>query len=237
MSGRQKIVITGAKGKVGTALTKGLGQEYDIVPVDLPDLDIFDKDNLEQAMEGADAVIHLAGIFRPVENWQLPGINPDNFKMAKIALETARRAGVPQFILASSIHAEDSVGYMSNGHGMLKPSKDGYKTKKPTSGYGLNKRRQERLVKSMASDFPNGTVAIRLGGVNRENKVPDNHDDPLVLEHEKRVWLDHADLVGLVKKILGNPQPRKYSVVYAVSNNPGKFHDTVNPFGWKPANH
>ena len=52
---------------------------------------------------------------------------------------------------------------------------------------------------------------------------------------EQRVWLSHADCVRLVRACLEAPAvPGGFCVLYAVSDNEGRVHDTRHPFGWKP---
>ena len=70
-----RILITGAAGKIGNALRRGLHGSYslirlvDIAPLgtaaageDLAATDIRDLAALERAMAGIDCVVHLAGV-------------------------------------------------------------------------------------------------------------------------------------------------------------------------------
>ncbi len=234
----RKIAITGAKGVVGSALTAGLQPKYDVIQIDLPEIDARDEAAVARAIKGATAVVHLAGVFGSAkegkESWSSPYIEPDNMRMVVSVLRAAQSAQVPQFIHASSIHVEDTHGHMRGGEGMLQAMPRHYQTKTP-SGYGENKRLQEQLIEAAAPRFAEGAVGLRLGGVNPNNRPPEHHADSQILEHEQRVWLDHADLVNLVEHILEHPQSEQYHVIYAVSDNPGRFHDISNPFGWEPS--
>jgi len=122
------IVVTGATGFLGNALTRrlvdALGNEPDALkpPVralvrgqsDLSSLaglevefvqgDIGDLDSLVQAFSGAEGVFHMAGIV------DITGYKPDrlhtvNVQGTKNVIEACKRAGVGRLVYASSIHA------------------------------------------------------------------------------------------------------------------------------------
>jgi len=232
-----KVAITGAKGVVGTALSKGLEGEYTIVPIDLPEVDLRDEEQARHAIKGADAVIHLAGIFGPAklrgENWRSPFLNPDNLRMTRNMIRSGRDMNIKKLIIASSIHVEDTHGW--HGPDLLKPDK--FYTN-PVSAYGKSKRLQEKWLARHADEFSGGVAAIRLGGVTPNNLPLQQHSSDSVLKHEQSVFLSHEDLVNAVSTILELPEvPGHFTAFYAVSNNPGRFHDTSNPLGWQPINH
>ncbi len=110
-----RILITGAAGKIGNALRRGLHGSYslirlaDIAPLgtaaageDLATTDIRDLAALERAMAGIDCVVHLAGV--PEEAaWET--VLPLNIEGCYNVFEAARRCGVKRVIFASSNHA------------------------------------------------------------------------------------------------------------------------------------
>jgi nucleoside-diphosphate-sugar epimerase len=55
----KKILITGAKGTIGSILCQEL-TEYSITSVDLPEYDIRNYEVLKKLAEGRDAIVHLA---------------------------------------------------------------------------------------------------------------------------------------------------------------------------------
>lgn len=55
----EKIIITGAKGVIGRVLTKSLAG-YQITPLDLPEKDVTDYQELLKTFPGHKAIIHLA---------------------------------------------------------------------------------------------------------------------------------------------------------------------------------
>jgi len=123
-----KLVIIGASGNVGTALLKAVGDSSDItevtaiarrVPRRTPSppydvatwkaIDIGETGadavvaSLAQAMEGADAVIHLAWIIQPNHNREM--LRRVNVHGAARVLAAARMAEVPHLVVASSVSA------------------------------------------------------------------------------------------------------------------------------------
>lgn len=228
-----KIALVGSNGVIGNALSERLLPQYDVVPIDLPDIDACDARQMDRALQGVDTVIHLAGIFVQ-ENWRTQAIDPRNALLLNSALQAAIRAGAQQFVHASSIHVEDSVGYMqTHGPSEMLVAKPREFVSRPASGYGLAKRIQELVVGQSSCNFISGAVSIRFGAVQADNMPISKDDDPTVREHTRRVWLDHADQAALISSIIQNPT-KGFTALYAVSDNTGRFHDVSNPFGWHP---
>lgn len=233
------IAVTGAKGTVGTALMPHIERGHEVIPIDLPEVDILDPLQLEKALSSADVVIHLAGIFGPAsegkESWRSPHSDPRNKALFDAVLEGSAAVGVGLLLHASSIHVEDTLGFMRRRSGEMLVAEAGRFATQTVSGYGKVKREQEAALKAQAQQFPRGAVSLRLGGVTPNNRPMTEHRDQEVLWHEQSVWLSHGDLASLVLKIVAEPStPEDYRVLYAVSNNNGRFHDLANPYGWSP---
>src|SRR6266849_6092240 len=110
-----RILITGAAGKIGSTLREGLRGRYavlrlsDIAPLDparageeIVRSDLADLAEVEAAMRGVDCVVHLGAI--PGEGtWDK--ILPNNVVGTWNVFEAARRQGVRRVIYASSHHA------------------------------------------------------------------------------------------------------------------------------------
>lgn len=233
-----KIAITGSKGTVGKALVSRLATRYEIVQIDLPEVDILDTKKLREALRGVDVVIHLAGVFGPAaegkENWRSPHQDPINQRLFESILQAAKDVGVKLFIHASSIHVEDSLTHMRRSSDELLVARPGVFMTEPVSGYGRSKREQEAMLETEAHNFERGAVSIRLGGVTPTGLPLSSHADPDILEHERKVWLDHDDLASLVLKIIELHTTPDYDVVYAVSDNSNRIHGIANRYGWKP---
>lgn len=219
-----RLGIVGVKGKIGTVLQEGL-KGYEITSLDLPEIDVRNYTSLVEKIGGLDAVIHLA--LNPNrdeirENARNDVYDPDNSLMNYNVYKTALETGVKRVIMASSVHADNF--YKWEGPGKLAVDN----TPHPTTPYGANKVFMEALGRYYASQGLE-VVCIRFGGVNPANKPP--KDD----FYENAVWLSHEDCVAIMNVCLKAEKiPNNFVILYAVSNNKDKIHDTSNPFGWTP---
>src|SRR5204863_9423195 len=97
----------------------------------------------------------------------------------------------------------------------------------PIGPYGAAKVLLEEQGRFAAS-FGLDVVCLRLGHV-----TPSGEPHPTDAS-ERRVWLSHRDCGELIRACLIPPVVRGgFSVIYAVSNNEGRVHDTRNPLGWQ----
>ncbi len=216
----RRVLITGSAGVVGTVLAANL--PYDVTGLDLPEDDIGDYPRLVDRCRGQDAVVHLAGDFTS-ENWRSGDIDPANFRLDMNVLNAAVEADVRRVVLASSVHADDFLGH--NGSGLIAPDEP---FPVPTSPYGAHKLFLEAAGRHVAAHSGREVVAIRLGGVTRHGHPTDHRIDNMV-------YLSHPDLVACVRAAVEAPlPPSRFAVLYAVSDNPKRIHDTTNPLGWKP---
>ncbi|WP_347109134.1 NAD-dependent epimerase/dehydratase family protein [Paenarthrobacter sp. S56] len=171
-----RIVITGATGNAGTALLKRLqaarsddGAELELVGIArrAPDVnaapyagvewhtldvgDYRDRDRLEEAFAGADAVVHLAWLIQPNRNRKV--LRRTNVAGTAHVLGAAKNAGVGHVVCASSV-------------GAYSPAPKDQRTKEdwPAGGikgshYSVDKAAQERLLDNFAKKNPEIVVA------------------------------------------------------------------------------
>lgn len=116
-----RITVIGGKGGVGSSLVAAWRGEHELTVLDRSTAPIEgveevlgeadDPDLLVRALEGADAVVHLAALLpRGSEAEQLPGTAQAitvNVGSVLLALRLARRAGVRSFVHISSLSVFD----------------------------------------------------------------------------------------------------------------------------------
>lgn len=221
------LLITGASGFVGTGLRRELaasGQRLRLfVRTPLAEIgtneeqvvgDIADAAAVHRAMEGASAVVHLAGCTTDagIED-QIDG----NIRGAFNVYEAARQCGVERVVFASSNHV---VGYYPRrrriGSDVLV---------RPDSRYGLTKAFGEQAGAMYADKYGLRVLCIRIGNVN----------DRPIDRRRLALWLSWRDLAQLVDIGLTHPALR-FAVVYGVSGNDRSFYDNQVAFdlGYKP---
>ncbi len=201
------ILLTGAAGRIGTALRErlpALGWTLrcldrepltDGLRVDLADE--ADSEALAAAVDGVEAVVHLAGM--PTEApW--PVIRDANIDALVRLLEAARRAGVRRVVYASSNHA---TGFT--------PVADDLPTDRPPRPdtlYGVSKVFGEALGRYYADRYGLQVACLRIG------TFADVPRDRRTLS----TWLSPGDCARLVDACLRAPD-LDYAVVWGVSNN------------------
>lgn len=171
-----RIVITGATGHAGTALLRRLqaarseeGADLELVGIARrePDQDAApyngvewhtldvgdykDREALQKAFDGADAVVHLAWLIQPNHNREL--LRRTNVAGTAHVLGAARNAGVGHVVCASSV-------------GAYSPAPKEQRTREGWPGggikgshYSVDKAAQERLLDSFARANPDIVVA------------------------------------------------------------------------------
>src|ERR1700746_941323 len=158
------VVITGAAALVGSMLRPGLARTgrtmrvLDVAPLtagpgeEAIQASVTDLDAMTAACQGADAVIHLAGI--PGEaSW--PRILETNINGGYGVFEAARRAGTPRVIFASSNHA---VGFTPRSDF---PVPD-YAFPKPDTYYGVSKAAVEALAAMYHDRHGLNAICLRI---------------------------------------------------------------------------
>jgi uronate dehydrogenase len=158
------IVITGAAGLVGSMLRPRLAapgrtlRVLDLAPLvagpgeEAIQASVTDLDAMTAACQGADAVIHLAGI--PGEApWE--AILETNINGGYVAFEAARRAGTPRVVFASSNHA---VGFTPRS---AFPVPD-YAFPAPDTFYGVSKAAVEALAAMYHGRYGLDAICLRI---------------------------------------------------------------------------
>lgn len=206
----QRVLITGAAGRLGKVLRVGLARPERILRlVDIADLGTaslneelcrVDATQLEAVlplMDGVDVVLHLAA-FPEEASWER--IFPLNYALTYTVLEAAHRAGVKRFVFASSIQA---VGFHP-----LAETIDRTARPRPSGYYGVSKVSGEALASVYADKHGMAVGCVRVASFEARPT------DVRMLS----TWLSHEDGVHLFERCIQAPD-HHYYVVYGVSAN------------------
>lgn len=215
------VLITGAAGGVGRFLGAGLPalgwqiRGFDLVASeDVLVGDIRDPAALDAALEGVDAVIHLAGI--SVEA-PFADILAANIEGTYHLLEAVRRSPVRRLIYASSNHA---VGFTART--TLLPVET---RPRPDTYYGLSKVFGEGICSLYADKYGLEIAAIRIGSCFEQPRSVRMLD----------TWLSPDDAVRLFHACLTVPD-LSFEVVYGISDNTRGWWDLApaRRLGYEP---
>lgn len=198
------VLLTGAAGRIGTALRERLPahgwvlRPFDRVAVDAGGGgELTSPEDLDTAMAGVDAVVHLAG--QPTEApW--PVVREANIEGTFQLFEAARRAGVARVVYASSNHA---VGFEPVRRGVPAGT-----APRPDTLYGVSKVFGEALGRYYADRYGMQVACLRIGTF---APIP---PDTRALS----TWLSPDDCGRLVDAALRAPALR-YAIVWGVSAN------------------
>jgi uronate dehydrogenase len=207
----RRILLTGAAGRIGSVLREGMRDG-------LEELRLSDRDPVEpvpgtsetfapanllhlqevaRAVEGIDAIVHLGGHPDEAPFGELVGPNVSGtFNI----FESARRAGVPRIVYASSNHV---TGFYPPEERLV-----GDEPVRPDSLYGVTKVFGEAVGRFYADKFDLQVIAVRIGSFEAQPQE----------QRHLSTWLSHGDAVRLFKACL-SPVEISFLTVYGVSAN------------------
>lgn len=178
------VLLTGAHGVVGTAVTQHSRHNYDLLdqhspPEKLNDgtihphtgmdtihADVSDLNSLSESIGSHDAIVHLAG--KSDTDAPFDQVLQNNVLGTYNALEVARRNDIDSFIFASSNHV---VGQYEKEHApdLYEPnydfSIDHTSSIRPDSHYGSSKAAGEAWGRQYAEQYGIQFYAIRIGSI------------------------------------------------------------------------
>lgn len=215
------ILLTGAAGRIGTALRARLPElgwdvrGFDRTPVPAGVVgDITSADDLDAALAGVSAVVHLAGV--PTEApW--PQLRDANIDGLVTVFEAARRAGVERVVYASSIH---TVGFAP-----VTPDLATDTPPRPDTLYGVSKVFGEALGRYYADRYGLRVACMRIG------TFEDRPSDARTLPS----WLSPGDCARLVDACLRSAELR-HAIVWGISANTRRTWnlDSAYALGYRP---
>jgi len=192
-----KVVVTGAAGRLGQFLINELGEHgHETLSIDTTEfpsesitwsrIDLRDTGNLIEALEGADAVIHLARIRFPYTSigfdaasglWKYPDVTADaerfshNITITYNVLTACSEARVKKIVCGSSLavygfyypHRADRPDYL--------PVDEDHQLR-PQDPYGISKLVGENLCESFARKADVQIATLRFSGIASDEQYP-----------------------------------------------------------------
>jgi uronate dehydrogenase len=227
---RPTVLVTGAAGRVGTAVRPFLRERFglrlhDRVPTPDPSGDegvvvgdLAKRADVREAVAGVDAVLHLACVHGL--DLRFDDALDANFRATVHLLDEARLAGVARFVYASSHHV----------HGLhpLERFPGDSADYAPDAYYGLGKAFGELTCATFARRYDLRTAIVRIG----------NADPHVADARSQRLWTSARDLAQLFTLCLTHPDVR-HEVVYGVSNvaRPIYPNERARELGYRPVDH
>jgi uronate dehydrogenase len=227
MKSYERILITGAAGRLGSQLRTGLAplartiRLADREPLgalaaneEKAIFDLADMDATIAATEGCDAIVHFGGA--PTERpWQT--VLDATIRGSYHIYEGARKHGVKRIVYASSVHA---IGYHEIG---AQISVDA--PVRPDGIYGVGKTFVESLSRLYWDKFGIETACVRIF-----SSFPEPVDHRMLWS-----YLSFGDCVRLVTAALTAPYVG-HTITFGTSNNTVKAFDNsgANHLGYRP---
>jgi nucleoside-diphosphate-sugar epimerase len=211
----QKILITGASGRIGQLITRELGQQYDFVLTDIREpaetfgfpfvqADLADFAAIRPLCQNVHTVIHLGADPRTHAPWET--LLPSNIIGVYNVLQAAHEAGCQRVIYASSINAVS--GYSSD----IQVHPD--MPVRPPNLYGATKAWGEAAARFYADQLGLSCFCLRFGWV-----MPRNSEQIKPGQSLLDIVLTYDDLVRFMVACLEAPAAVHFGIFHVLSNN------------------
>ncbi|MCU0291804.1 MAG: NAD(P)-dependent oxidoreductase [Thermoanaerobaculaceae bacterium] len=200
-----RVVITGATGRVGRAIYVQLARDHDVLGLDRAPSstadrlgDITDEPWLEDAVAGADAVVHVAALHAP----QVGHVGDAEFERVNVGgtravLAAASRRGVPHIVYTSTTALYGTGGWITE---QMRPQ--------PRTVYHRTKLAAERLLEEAAGAGGPAVTVLRMSRCFPEPA-------PVMAAFRLHRGVDARDVAGA--HVLALAQPRPGYRVYVIS--------------------
>jgi nucleoside-diphosphate-sugar epimerase len=211
---KKRILLTGAGGRVGPHLLPTFADRYDLNLYDknpIPGFedetyigDLSDIETLKTAMEGCEAVVHLAATSDEADFVSL--LVPANVIGLYNVFEAALLAGVKRIIFASSVH---TMARYPNDH----PPIETTELPRPGTRYGITKALGETMGRYYFDRDGLEFVALRFGAFEPAEKLVGNPG-------MRHCWLSPRDGREIIIRAI-EVEGVGYAIINAFSNTLG----------------
>jgi nucleoside-diphosphate-sugar epimerase len=247
MRPRERVLITGAAGLIGTLLRERLSERYELRGVDRKrargsGLHAVDLSRGGRRALGAfrdiGGVVDLAGASDADISWKI--VLNNNIPVTTNVLEAARQNGVRRVVYASSNHVtggyelDDPYARIVRGDvESLDPQEIPLITSahpiRPDGPYAVGKAFGEAVGRYYADEYGLSVICLRIGTCNRAGRPERPRHFATLLTHD--------DLVRLVVAAIEAPDDLRFGVFYGVSANTWRFWDIADSreaMGYEP---
>ena len=219
--GRKKVLITGAAGRIGQVLREGLKDRYDLrlmyhrTVLEVAEGEevvlgsVADMAAIEAAVDGVDAVVHMAG--DPSTNASWESVLEKNIQGVYCTYEACRKKGVKRVIFASTNHV---TGFYEEDGVYTTPELP----ERPDSLYGVSKAFGEDLGRYYVDEHGLEVICLRIGSFQPDSAVIERQGDRIL-----STWLSHRDCVQLVWR--GIEADVRFGIYYGISANTRAYWD------------
>ncbi len=226
---KKRVLITGAAGRIGGSLAEQLKDRYDLrlqyhrtIPeqppvADYVVADIADYDAIAPALEGMDAVVHMAADPSTTGTWE--SVRDNNLIGAYNVFEAARRAGARKIVFASTNH---TMGMYDRDQQWPVYA---FQPPRPDSLYGVSKVFGEALGRYFADQYGISVICLKIGWF-----LPEPHD-----AIARWMWLSPRDAAQVTWRAIESDL--MFGSFYAISANAGRHWDiteTMERLGYRP---
>jgi nucleoside-diphosphate-sugar epimerase len=246
-----RVLVTGAFGRIGTALIANQSSEFDYRYVDRephPSIesivaDISEYSSLEQAFDGHCGVVHLAAASSVDADWK--PVLENNIIGTYNCLQICREQQISTVVLASSNHVvgmyedEHAPDLYSLDHDLLL---DHRTPVRPDSHYGSSKVFTEVLGRYYVEnyEYPKQVYALRIGSV-RDPEYDHPYGDAergvengqwergseaydRSVRRMKATWQSRRDVAQLIERCLADDNV-EFDIFYGISDNERRWLD------------
>ena len=246
----KKVLVTGATGQIGYMTFDRLRQQrekYDAyaldrklgpserVPgswqLDIPGhrlrvADLADLDEVKQAVQGMDVVVHLAA--DPEGRVWESALN-NNIIATYNVFEACRLAGVKKIVAASSIMVSEGLRQQEPYRAMMERRHEDIPSDvtmitpdipaEPRSIYAATKVWTESLARVYSNEHGMSCICIRIGQVERDRPRPPQGAD---------IYCSQRDIVQIFERSVEADEGLRFEIFYGMSNNDYRWVDIEN---------